>query len=57
MSYAHQRKVFGKQLIQSEVIRNKLAHMSRVVESQQAWIEVSRPASVPPPCLPTATRP
>lgn len=40
MSYAHQRKVFGKPLIESEVIRNKLAHMSRVVESQQAWIEV-----------------
>ncbi|GAA5946673.1 hypothetical protein JCM3765_000344 [Sporobolomyces pararoseus] len=39
MNYAHKRKVFGKRLIDSEVIRNKFAHLARVVESQQAWIE------------------
>lgn len=40
MRYAHKRKVFGKRLIDSEVIRNKFAHMARTVEAQQAWIEV-----------------
>ncbi|GAA5869287.1 hypothetical protein JCM16303_000416 [Sporobolomyces ruberrimus] len=39
MNYATKRKVFGKRLIDSEVIRNKFAHMARVVEAQQAWIE------------------
>jgi alkylation response protein AidB-like acyl-CoA dehydrogenase len=47
MNYAHKRKVFGKRLIDSEVIRNKFAHMSRVVESQQAWIEVRLSAPAP----------
>ena len=60
VAYAHKRKVFGKRLIDSEVIRNKvsctstsvmgatdslatqLAHMARVVESQQTWIEARR---------------
>jgi len=37
--YAHKRKVFGKRLIDSEVIRAKLANMARLVESQQTWIE------------------
>ncbi|GAA5915837.1 hypothetical protein JCM5296_000697 [Sporobolomyces johnsonii] len=39
INYAAKRKVFGKRLIDSEVIRNKFAHMARVVEAQQAWIE------------------
>ncbi|GAA6041517.1 hypothetical protein JCM8097_001918 [Rhodosporidiobolus ruineniae] len=39
MEYAHKRRVFGKLLIESEVIRNKFAHMAREVEAQQAWIE------------------
>jgi hypothetical protein len=56
--YASKRKVFGKKLIDSEVIRQKvrpfaflarmiaesilvqLAHMTRLVEAQQTWIEV-----------------
>lgn len=43
--HAMRRVVFGKKLIESEVIRSKLAQMSREVEAQQAWIEVrpSRP--------------
>lgn len=39
LNYATQRRVFGKRLIDSEVIRTKFAHMARLVESQQAWIE------------------
>ncbi|GAA6058661.1 hypothetical protein JCM10212_004072 [Sporobolomyces blumeae] len=39
LNYASRRKVFGKKLIDSEVIRNKFAHMARVVEAQQAWLE------------------
>ncbi|BGP42559.1 hypothetical protein JCM10450v2_006664 [Rhodotorula kratochvilovae] len=39
ISYSHRRKVFGKRLVDSEVIRNKFAHMARVVEAQQAWLE------------------
>lgn len=59
LNYATRRKVFGKRLIDSEVIRNKVrstqslstrandssahiaqfAHMARVVEAHQAWIE------------------
>ncbi|GAA6020388.1 hypothetical protein JCM11491_000334 [Sporobolomyces phaffii] len=45
MNYASRRKVFGKRLIDSEVIRNKFAHMARVVEAQQAWIEAVAYAS------------
>ncbi|GJN93482.1 hypothetical protein Rhopal_006539-T1 [Rhodotorula paludigena] len=39
LAYAARRKVFGKRLIDSEVIRNKFAHMARVTEAQQAWLE------------------
>ncbi|GAA5825945.1 hypothetical protein JCM11251_000063 [Rhodosporidiobolus azoricus] len=39
LEYAQQRKVFGKKLIESEVIRSKFAMMAREVEAQQAWIE------------------
>ncbi|KAL8287489.1 hypothetical protein RQP46_003347 [Phenoliferia psychrophenolica] len=39
MVYAQKRKVFGKRLIDSEVIRSKFANMARLVEAQQAWIE------------------
>jgi len=39
MAYAHKRSVFSGKLIDQGVIRNKLAHMSRMVESQQAWLE------------------
>ncbi|GAA5928438.1 hypothetical protein JCM3775_000611 [Rhodotorula graminis] len=39
LTYAHKRRVFGKRLVDSEVIRNKVAHMSRVIEAQQAWLE------------------
>ena|ERR1700682_6486744 len=37
--YAHKRKTFGKRLIDHPVIRMKLAHMARQVESSQAWLE------------------
>lgn len=37
--YAHKRKTFGKRLIDHDVIRNKLAHMIRKIESTQAWLE------------------
>jgi alkylation response protein AidB-like acyl-CoA dehydrogenase len=39
MAYAHKRAVFQGKLIDQGVSRYKLGHMSRVVESQQAWIE------------------
>ncbi|GAA5990047.1 hypothetical protein JCM11641_001486 [Rhodosporidiobolus odoratus] len=39
LNYANKRKVFGKKLVESEVIRHKFAHMARNVEAQQAWIE------------------
>ncbi|GAA5891544.1 hypothetical protein JCM6882_004505 [Rhodosporidiobolus microsporus] len=39
LEYAHKRKVFGRLLIESEVIRSKFAMMAREVEAQQAWIE------------------
>ncbi|BGP19078.1 hypothetical protein JCM10213v2_007165 [Rhodosporidiobolus nylandii] len=39
LNYAQKRVVFGKKLIESEVIRQKFAHMGREVEAQQAWIE------------------
>jgi len=37
--YAHQRKTFGKYLIESQVIRNKLANMIKIIESTQSWCE------------------
>jgi alkylation response protein AidB-like acyl-CoA dehydrogenase len=40
MRYAHKRKTFGKRLIDHPVIRLKLAHMARQVESCQNFIEV-----------------
>lgn len=39
LAHAQQRKVFGKPLIEAGVIRNKFAHMAKLVESQQGWIE------------------
>lgn len=39
LEYARKRVVFGAALIELGVIRNKLGHMARLVESQQAWIE------------------
>ncbi|KAI9297254.1 putative acyl-CoA dehydrogenase [Neoconidiobolus thromboides FSU 785] len=37
--YAHQRKTFGKRLIDHAVIRNKLAHMVRNIEATHHWLE------------------
>jgi len=37
--YAHKRKTFNKRLIDHPVIRLKLAHMTRQVESTHAWLE------------------
>ncbi|KAI7864162.1 acyl-CoA dehydrogenase/oxidase [Spinellus fusiger] len=37
--WAHQRKVFGKRLIDEPVIRNKLASMIAQTESLQSWVE------------------
>ncbi|CAO3699662.1 unnamed protein product [Rhizopus microsporus] len=37
--WAHQRKVFGKRLIDQPVIRFKLARMVSAVESTQHWVE------------------
>ncbi|KAG0176042.1 hypothetical protein DFQ28_007923 [Apophysomyces sp. BC1034] len=37
--WAHQRKVFGKPLIEQPVIRNKLAKMICAVESVHNWLE------------------
>ncbi|SGY15214.1 BQ5605_C013g07289 [Microbotryum silenes-dioicae] len=39
INYAIKRKVFGKALIESEVIRLKIAHMAREVDAMQTWIE------------------
>ena len=39
MKYAFKRKTFGKRLIDHPVIRLKLAHMARQVESLHAWLE------------------
>lgn len=39
MAYAHKRAAFEGKLIDIGVIRNKLAHMARYVESQTAWLE------------------
>jgi alkylation response protein AidB-like acyl-CoA dehydrogenase len=33
------RNVYGKPLIEQPVVRYKLSHMARMIESQQAWIE------------------
>jgi alkylation response protein AidB-like acyl-CoA dehydrogenase len=40
MKYAHKRKTFGKKLVDHPVIRNKLAHMARMIESTHAWMEI-----------------
>lgn len=37
--YAHKRKTFGKRLIDHPVIRLKIAHMARQVESTHGWLE------------------
>ncbi|KAJ3303524.1 hypothetical protein HDV03_003703 [Kappamyces sp. JEL0829] len=37
--WANQRKVFGKNLLEQPVIRQKLAHMVSQTESVQAWME------------------
>ena len=37
--WAHQRKVFGKPLIEQPVVRAKFAEMFARVESGQAWLE------------------
>eukprot|EP00455_Lapot_gusevi_P057456 TRINITY_DN97_c0_g1_i1.p2 TRINITY_DN97_c0_g1~~TRINITY_DN97_c0_g1_i1.p2 ORF type:complete len:217 (-),score=101.56 TRINITY_DN97_c0_g1_i1:260-910(-) len=37
--WAHQRKVFGKPLIEQAVIRNKLAQMVAQTEAVQNWLE------------------
>ncbi|KAF2876958.1 acyl-CoA dehydrogenase/oxidase [Massariosphaeria phaeospora] len=39
MKYAHKRKTFGKRLIDHPVIRLKLAHMARQIESSYNWLE------------------
>jgi len=39
LKFASKRKTFGKQLIQHDVIRWKLAEMARLIESTQAWLE------------------
>lgn len=39
MKWANQRIVFGKKLIEQPVIRQKLAKMIALVESNQAWLE------------------
>ena len=38
-TFVNQRKAFGKKLIENPVVRNKLGHMIRKVESAQAWLE------------------
>ena len=38
MEFAHKRKTFGKQLIEHPVIRLKLAHMVRQIETSQALL-------------------
>jgi len=37
--YAHKRRAFGQRLIDQPVVRNKLAHMARVVEATHNWLE------------------
>ena len=40
VKYGHKRKTFGKLLVDHPVIRNKLAHMARKIESTHSWMEV-----------------
>ncbi|KAI1499837.1 acyl-CoA dehydrogenase/oxidase [Biscogniauxia marginata] len=40
LKWAHQRLVFDKRLIEQPVIRQKLAKMIALVESNQAWLEI-----------------
>ncbi|PRP89639.1 hypothetical protein PROFUN_00903 [Planoprotostelium fungivorum] len=37
--YAHKRRAFGQRLIDQPVVRNKLAHMARLVEATHNWLE------------------
>jgi alkylation response protein AidB-like acyl-CoA dehydrogenase len=37
--YAHKRKTFGQRLIDHPVIRQKLGHMTRQVETTHSWLE------------------
>jgi len=37
--YAHKRKTFGQRLIDHPVIRQKLGHMTRLIEATYAWLE------------------
>ncbi|KAL2013288.1 hypothetical protein VTN00DRAFT_813 [Thermoascus crustaceus] len=39
VKYAHKRRTFGKRLIDHPVIRLKLAHMARQIESSYNWLE------------------
>lgn len=39
MAYAHRRLINKEKLIELGVVRNKLAHMARVIEAQTAWLE------------------
>lgn len=39
IKFARQRKTFGKRLIDHQIIRNKIAHMARKVETTQALLE------------------
>ncbi|KAF3058460.1 Very long-chain specific acyl-CoA dehydrogenase, mitochondrial [Daldinia childiae] len=39
LKWSHQRIVFGKRLIEQPVIRQKLAKMIALIESNQAWLE------------------
>ncbi|KAI8983971.1 acyl-CoA dehydrogenase/oxidase [Mycotypha africana] len=52
--YANKRKTFGKKLIDHPVIRNKIAHMIRQVESTHAWAEMLtyQATKMPPKLLP-----
>ncbi|KAJ3107824.1 hypothetical protein HDU97_003172 [Phlyctochytrium planicorne] len=39
MKHANSRKTFGQFLFEHGVIRNKLAHMARMIEATQSWLE------------------
>ncbi|AEO63571.1 6a3cca0e-1992-4043-b3cc-2ddab3848fd4 [Thermothielavioides terrestris] len=39
LKWAHQRRVFGKRLIDQPVVRQKLAKMIALCEAHQAWLE------------------
>lgn len=41
IKYAKKRKTFGKTLLQHQVIRQKIANMTRRIESMQAWMEAA----------------